>query len=71
MTMLAIIGEVKNMLDNKVDHYIKYEGIPPTYKKNVVRSFVFIKQKLFPMVTWISSKQDWWPMAANKIIYMT
>ena len=29
-TILAIMDEVKNMLDYKVGHYIKYEDIPPT-----------------------------------------
>ena len=41
------MDEVKNILDYKVGHY-KYEDIHPTYKKNVQRSFMFIKQKLFP-----------------------
>jgi hypothetical protein len=46
--ILSIMDEVKNMLDYKVGHYIKYEDIPPTYKKNILRSFMFIKQKFFP-----------------------
>ena len=44
----VIVDEVKNMLDYKVRHYIKYEDIPPTYKKNILRSFIFIQQKFFP-----------------------
>ena len=39
------MDEVKNMLDYKVG---KYEDIPPTYKKNILRPFMFIKQKFFP-----------------------
>ena len=42
------MDDVKNMLDYKVGHHIKYEDIPPTYKKNILRSFMFIKQKYFP-----------------------
>ena len=42
------MDEVKNMLDYKVGHYIKYEDIPPTYKKNILRAFMYIKQKFFP-----------------------
>jgi hypothetical protein len=39
------MDEVKNILDYKVGHY-KYEDIPPTYNKNVLWSFMFIKQKI-------------------------
>ena len=39
------MDEVKNMLDYKVGHYIKYDDIPPTNKKNVL---MFIKQKFYP-----------------------
>ena len=42
------MDEVKNMLDMVG----KYEDIPPTYKKHVLRSFMFIKK--IPMVTWIN-----------------
>ena len=42
------MGEVKKMLDYKIGHYIKFEDKPPTYKNNVLRSFMFIKQKFFP-----------------------
>ena len=39
------MDEVKNMLDYKVGHHIKYDDIPPTY---VLRSFMFIKQNFYP-----------------------
>ena len=42
------MDEIKNMLDYKVGHYIKYEDISPSNKKNILRSFMFIKQKFFP-----------------------
>jgi len=42
------MDEVKNMLDYKVVHYIKFEDIPPTYKKPALRSFMLITQKFFP-----------------------
>ena len=42
------MDEVKNTLDDKVGPYIKYEDIPPTHKKYVLPSFMFIKQKIFP-----------------------
>ena len=40
--------EMKYMLDYKVGHYIKYEDINQSNKKNILRSFMFIKQKFFP-----------------------
>jgi len=36
------------MLEYKVGHYIKYEDISQSNKKNILRSFMFIKQKFFP-----------------------
>ena len=42
------MDEIKNMLDYKVGHYIKYEDISQSNKKNILRSFMFIKQKFFP-----------------------
>ena len=38
----------ENMLDYKVGHYTKYENISQSNKKNILRSFMFIKQKFFP-----------------------
>ena len=43
--ILAIMDEVNNMLDFKFGQYIKYEDIPPTHKKNILRSFIVIKQQ--------------------------
>ena len=48
MTIPAIMDEIKNMLDYKVGHYIHYNDITSANKQNVLRSFVFIKQKVFP-----------------------
>jgi len=44
----AVMDGVKNMLNYKISHNIKYEDIPSTYKKNFLRSFMLIKQKFFP-----------------------
>ena len=41
------MDEIKNMLDYKVGHYIKYDNISQSNKKNIQRSFKFIKQN-FP-----------------------
>ena len=42
--------EVKNMLDYKVRHYYYVHQYMLTYdqRKNLLRSFMFIKQKFFP-----------------------
>jgi len=42
------MDEIKNMLDCKVGHYVHYNDITYEQKQNVLRSFVFIKQKVFP-----------------------
>ena len=47
-TIKAIMDEIKNMLDYKVGHYVHYNDITSANKQNVLRSFVFIKQKIFP-----------------------
>jgi len=39
---------IENMLHYKGGHYIKYEDISQSNKKNILRSFMFIKQKFFP-----------------------
>jgi hypothetical protein len=44
----AIIGEIKNMLDYKVGHYVKYQDIPRNERKNILRSFMFLKEKTHP-----------------------
>jgi len=41
-TISAIMDEIKNELDYKVGHYIKYEDISQSNKKNILRSFMFI-----------------------------
>ena len=40
------MDEIKNMLDYKVGHYIKYEEISLLNKKNILRSFMFIEKIL-------------------------
>ena len=45
------MDEIKNMLDYKVG-YIKYEDISQSNKKNILRSFMFIKQNFFPNSIW-------------------
>ena len=70
--ILAILDEVKNMLDYQVRHYLKYEDIPPTYKKNVLRLFMFIKQEFFPNGDTDKLKaRRVGPMAANKVVICT
>ena len=42
------MDEIKNMLDYKVGHYVQYNDITSTNKQNFLRSFIFIKQMVFP-----------------------
>ena len=39
------MDEIKNMLDYKVGHYIKYEDISQSNKKNILRSFMLHYQR--------------------------
>jgi hypothetical protein len=47
-TITAVMNEVKNMLDYKVGHYVHQSDLTYDQKKNILRSFMFIKQKFFP-----------------------
>jgi hypothetical protein len=47
-TIAAIMSEVKNMFDYKVGHYVHQQDLTYTQKKNILRSFMFMKQKFFP-----------------------
>lgn len=42
----AIIDEIQNMLEYNVGRYTKYNDIPTEYRKNLVRSFMFLKDKV-------------------------
>jgi len=42
------INEVKNMLDYKVGHYVHITNLTHDQHKNILRSFLFIKQKFLP-----------------------
>lgn len=42
------MDEVKNMLDYKVGHYVHQHTLTYDQRKNILRSFMFIKQKFFP-----------------------
>ena len=44
----AIIEEILNMLTYKVGHYVKYCDIPVNKRKNILRSFMFLKHKTTP-----------------------
>jgi hypothetical protein len=44
----AIIEEIQNMLEYKVGHYIHYRDIPQDERVNILRSFMFLKEKYFP-----------------------
>jgi hypothetical protein len=44
----AILDEIKTMLDYKVGRYIKYDDIPQEKKKNILRAFMFMKEKHKP-----------------------
>jgi hypothetical protein len=44
----AIIDEIQNMLDFKVGHYVKLEEIPHKHRRNILRSFMFLKEKTRP-----------------------
>lgn len=45
---MAVRGEIQNMLDYKVGHYIKYHDIPEDKKGNILESFMFLKHKMTP-----------------------
>lgn len=42
----AIIDEIQNMLEYNVGKYIQFNDIPVQYRKNLVRSFMFLKDKV-------------------------
>ena len=42
------MDEVKNMLDYKVGHYVRQNDLTYVQKQNILRSFMFMKQKYFP-----------------------
>ena len=42
------MNEIKYMLYYKVGRYVHYQDITYEQKQNVLRSFVYIKQKVFP-----------------------
>ena len=52
--VLAIMDEVKNMLDDKVGHYIKYEDIPLTYQKLYSANLCSLNKNSFLMEIWIN-----------------
>ena len=41
------MDEVKNMLDYKVGHYVYQKDLTYQQNHNILRSFMFIKQKFF------------------------
>jgi hypothetical protein len=44
----AIISEIQNMIDYGVGYYVKFEEIPKSKRRNILRSFMFIKEKFKP-----------------------
>jgi hypothetical protein len=44
----AIIGEIQNMLNYSVGHYVKFEDIPKDKRGNILQSFMFLKHKTTP-----------------------
>lgn len=44
----AIIGEIQNMLQYRVGHYIRRCDIPTDKLKNILQSFMFLKHKTLP-----------------------
>ena len=42
------MDEVKNMLDYKVGLYVRQNDLTYVQKQNILRSFMFMKQKYFP-----------------------
>ena len=47
-TISPIMDEVKNMLDYKVRHYVRQVDLTYDQKQNILRSFIFMKQKYYP-----------------------
>jgi len=47
-TIAAIIDEVKNMFDYKAGHCVHQIDLTYEQSHNILRSFMFIKQKVFP-----------------------
>ena len=46
------MDEVKNMLDYKVGHYVHHQDLTYEQRHNILRSLMFIKQKVFPTAQW-------------------
>jgi hypothetical protein len=44
----AILNEIQNMLEYKVGYYVNYDMIPKDKRKNILRAFMFIKEKYKP-----------------------
>ena len=44
----AIIGEIQNMLNYSVGHYVNFNDIPKDKRGNILQSFMFLKHKTTP-----------------------
>ena len=44
----AILDEIGNMINYSVGYYIKYDQIPLNLRRNILRSFMFVKEKYHP-----------------------
>jgi hypothetical protein len=47
----AILSEIQNMIDYSVGHFVHYKDIPESKKSDILRSFMFIKEKFRPNKT--------------------
>ena len=44
----AMADEIKNMLQFKVGHYVRFKDIPKSKRSNILQSFMFLKHKTKP-----------------------
>jgi len=47
-TKQAVRDEIKNMLDYSIGYFQKIDEIPPKYRNNILRTFMFITNKFYP-----------------------
>jgi hypothetical protein len=66
----AIIGEIMNMLNYQVGHYVHYRGIPDNKRGNILPCFMFLKEKTNPDGTYDKTKARLVGNGANQKSHM-
>ena len=67
----AILDEIKTMIDYNVGYFQKFEDIPHDSKSQILRTFMFLKNKETPDGRFERVRQDWLLMAHNKTKHST